>query len=249
MHVQVLRPTAVVELHLRPGRGQADVSGCHGVRRTVERQLGRVAVQVQLPQVRQPEHIAQAAHAVDPGADVHHVRRRRQVQDARPHGEKLPPVVNAAHARQRCLNLAWWSSYHCPPRGRLMPHPHRKNLLTSVQMAHFVAHGSFRMDAVVPDEMNAAGDRRTEGRHSRRSVRHPAVGGVHRQRVRPAAGAAARGGRRHPQPRRAGADRRPPRSAHPQGRTRARRRTCTVTRSSTSARTRSTYNSCTTRRT
>jgi hypothetical protein len=35
-----------------------------------------------------------------------------------------------------------------------MTHPHYKNLLTSVQMAHFVAHGSLRMDAVVPDEMN-----------------------------------------------------------------------------------------------
>ena len=35
-----------------------------------------------------------------------------------------------------------------------MPQPHHKNLLTSVQMAHFVAHGSLRMDAVVPDEMN-----------------------------------------------------------------------------------------------
>jgi hypothetical protein len=35
-----------------------------------------------------------------------------------------------------------------------MTQPHRKNLLTSVQMAHFVAHGSLRMDAVVPDEMN-----------------------------------------------------------------------------------------------
>jgi hypothetical protein len=35
-----------------------------------------------------------------------------------------------------------------------MPQPHQKNLLTSVQMAHFVANGSLRMDAVVPDEMN-----------------------------------------------------------------------------------------------
>jgi hypothetical protein len=35
-----------------------------------------------------------------------------------------------------------------------MTHPHDKNLLTSVQMAHFVANGSLRMDAVVPDEMN-----------------------------------------------------------------------------------------------
>ncbi|MEV8374368.1 phytanoyl-CoA dioxygenase family protein [Kribbella sp. NPDC056861] len=35
-----------------------------------------------------------------------------------------------------------------------MPHPHRKNLLSSVQMASFVATGAFRMDAVVPDEMN-----------------------------------------------------------------------------------------------
>jgi Phytanoyl-CoA dioxygenase (PhyH) len=33
--------------------------------------------------------------------------------------------------------------------------PVRKHLLTSVQMARFVAHGLVRMDAVVPDEMNA----------------------------------------------------------------------------------------------
>jgi Phytanoyl-CoA dioxygenase (PhyH) len=32
---------------------------------------------------------------------------------------------------------------------------HRKHLLTSVQMARFVAHGSHRIDAVVPAEMNA----------------------------------------------------------------------------------------------
>lgn len=30
----------------------------------------------------------------------------------------------------------------------------RKNLMTSVEMAHFVSHGSFRLDAVVPDRMN-----------------------------------------------------------------------------------------------
>ncbi|MGI5127233.1 phytanoyl-CoA dioxygenase family protein [Pseudonocardia sp. CA-107938] len=35
-----------------------------------------------------------------------------------------------------------------------MPRPHRENLLTSVQMAHFVATGALRMDAVVPEEMN-----------------------------------------------------------------------------------------------
>lgn len=34
-------------------------------------------------------------------------------------------------------------------------YPKRSDLLTSVQLAHFVAHGSLRMDAVVPDEMNA----------------------------------------------------------------------------------------------
>jgi hypothetical protein len=36
-----------------------------------------------------------------------------------------------------------------------MSRPHRKHLLSSVQMARFVAHGSLRMDAVVPAEMNA----------------------------------------------------------------------------------------------
>ena len=36
-----------------------------------------------------------------------------------------------------------------------MPRPHAKHLLSSVQMAHFVAHGSLRLDAVVPAEMNA----------------------------------------------------------------------------------------------
>jgi hypothetical protein len=35
-----------------------------------------------------------------------------------------------------------------------MPHPHRKDLLTTVQMAQFVATGSFRMDAVVPEDLN-----------------------------------------------------------------------------------------------
>ncbi len=33
--------------------------------------------------------------------------------------------------------------------------PSRQDLLTSVQVAHFVAHGSLRLDAVVPDELNA----------------------------------------------------------------------------------------------
>ncbi|ADD42635.1 phytanoyl-CoA dioxygenase family protein [Stackebrandtia nassauensis] len=36
-----------------------------------------------------------------------------------------------------------------------MTHPARERLLTSVQLAHFVSHGSLRMDAVVPDELNA----------------------------------------------------------------------------------------------
>jgi hypothetical protein len=33
-------------------------------------------------------------------------------------------------------------------------HPAREDLLTSVQVAHFVAHGSLRLDAVVPEELN-----------------------------------------------------------------------------------------------
>jgi len=33
-------------------------------------------------------------------------------------------------------------------------HPHREHLLTSAQIAHFVAYGSLRMDAVVPPELN-----------------------------------------------------------------------------------------------
>lgn len=33
--------------------------------------------------------------------------------------------------------------------------PKREDLLTSVEMAHFVAYGAFRIDAIVPDEMNA----------------------------------------------------------------------------------------------
>jgi hypothetical protein len=33
--------------------------------------------------------------------------------------------------------------------------PKREDLLTSVEMAHFVAHGALRIDAIVPDEMNA----------------------------------------------------------------------------------------------
>jgi Phytanoyl-CoA dioxygenase (PhyH) len=33
-------------------------------------------------------------------------------------------------------------------------HPAREHLLTSVQLAHFVSHGSLRMDAIVPDDLN-----------------------------------------------------------------------------------------------
>ncbi|GAB3415745.1 phytanoyl-CoA dioxygenase family protein [Flindersiella endophytica] len=33
--------------------------------------------------------------------------------------------------------------------------PKREDLLTSVEMAHFVSHGALRIDAIVPDEMNA----------------------------------------------------------------------------------------------
>ncbi|MBM7788142.1 phytanoyl-CoA dioxygenase family protein [Tenggerimyces flavus] len=33
-------------------------------------------------------------------------------------------------------------------------HPARDHLLTSVQLAHFVSHGSVRMDAIVPDDLN-----------------------------------------------------------------------------------------------
>ena len=40
-------------------------------------------------------------------------------------------------------------------------------------MARFVAHGLVRMDAVVPDEMNAAGDRRLRGRHPGRARTAP----------------------------------------------------------------------------
>lgn len=37
------------------------------------------------------------------------------------------------------------------------PPAERRHLLSSVQMAHFVANGSIRLDGVVPDEMNAEG--------------------------------------------------------------------------------------------
>ena len=109
-----------------------------------------------------------------------------------------------------------------------MARAHHKHLLTSVQMAHFVAHGSLRMDAVVPGELNAEAvevlqrgipaapygtplaEAFAEGSFAHRLVGLPA-GGVRGDDLR--------------------------------------RRTCTVTRSSTSARTRSTCSSCTTRRT
>ena len=116
-----------------------------------------------------------------------------------------------------------------------MPHPHRKNLLTSVQMAHFVATGAFRMDAVVPDEMNQQALDVLAGRHPRRPVRHAAVGGVHRQRVRPSGWCSCP---RSPARSTAWSARSRPSTTTPctsARRTRARRRTCTVTRSSTSA--------------
>jgi hypothetical protein len=80
---------------------------------------------------------------------------------------------------------------------------HRKHLLTSVQMARFVAHGSHRMDAVVPAEMNAEAidvlrggiaaapygtplpDAFEEGSFAQRLVRLPEVAGAIRSLVGP----------------------------------------------------------------
>ncbi len=94
---------------------------------------------------------------------------------------------------------------------------HRKHLLTSVQMARFVAHGSLRIDAVVPAEMNAeaidvlqAGipavpygtplsEAFEEGSFAQRLVQLPEVAGAIHSLVGP------------------GSDRRPPRGAHPEG--------------------------------
>lgn len=82
--------------------------------------------------------------------------------------------------------------------------PAREHLLTSVQMAHFVAHGALRMDAVVPDEMNAEGretlaagvpgsphgtsveDAYPEGSFPRRLIELPQVAGAIHSLVGPA---------------------------------------------------------------
>lgn len=84
------------------------------------------------------------------------------------------------------------------------PEPAREDLLTSVQLAHFVAHGALRMDAVVPDSMNAeaievlqAGIPHAthgtplpkafpEGSFARRLVELPAVAGAIHSLVGPA---------------------------------------------------------------
>ena len=57
-------PVAVADR--RAGRYEADPAGADGVRGAVDGQLGFVAVEVQLPQVRQPEHVRAAATPCTP---------------------------------------------------------------------------------------------------------------------------------------------------------------------------------------
>ncbi|WP_405884838.1 phytanoyl-CoA dioxygenase family protein [Streptomyces sp. NBC_01136] len=84
-----------------------------------------------------------------------------------------------------------------------LEHTTGATLLSSVRMAHFVAHGSLRLDAVVPPEMNAEGtevlragmpdvpygstvpDAYPEGSFVRRLIEVPAVAGALRSLVGP----------------------------------------------------------------
>ena len=91
----------------------------------------------------------------------------------------------------------------------------RKHLLTSVEMAHFVSHGSVVLSAVVPDSLNERAIEVLDAGLPGHPYGTPLdtafpVGTFVRELLR-----AARGRRRDPEPGRSRADRRPPRRPHP----------------------------------
>jgi hypothetical protein len=64
VHAEVLRPAPVVDVRLGVGRDEGDVAGAYGVDRLPEGQRDLVMVEVQLPQVGQPEDVVRGGDAV-----------------------------------------------------------------------------------------------------------------------------------------------------------------------------------------
>ena len=83
----------------------------------------------------------------------------------------------------------------------------RKHRLTSVEMAHFVSHGSIALSAVVPGQPQRAGHRGAGRGPPRPPVRHPPRHRLPGRHLRPRAARPAGGRRRHAEPGRSRPDR------------------------------------------
>lgn len=70
----MLGPPAVAVLHQCTGRRQAHVPRADRVHDTVDGEFACVPVQVQLPQIRQPEYVAKASGSVHADAHARHTR-------------------------------------------------------------------------------------------------------------------------------------------------------------------------------
>jgi hypothetical protein len=84
---------------------ETDVAGPDRVELTVDVEVGRVAVEMQLPQVRQAEHVGPARRTVHTDAEAHHPRRLVEPHGHGPsgtgpvtvgHGENLPAAPTRA---------------------------------------------------------------------------------------------------------------------------------------------------------
>jgi hypothetical protein len=90
--VQVLGPAPVAEAAGRRGGHQADPARADGVVGAVHGEVGRVPVQMQLPQIGQPEDLGVPRRAVHPDADARHHGRLVEAEPGLQHGENLPAV-------------------------------------------------------------------------------------------------------------------------------------------------------------
>jgi hypothetical protein len=83
------------------GRGEAHPARTDDIRNAEDHEVGVVSVQVQLPQVRQPEDVGVSRRTVYSDADVGHGRWLVEMNLDPFHGEKLPVVVNRTHPPHR----------------------------------------------------------------------------------------------------------------------------------------------------
>ncbi len=84
--VEVFGSAPVAVADFGPGRYEADPAGADRVLDTVDRQVGLVAVQMELPQVRQREHVHVAGRPMHADADGGELRRLVEIGDGRVHG-------------------------------------------------------------------------------------------------------------------------------------------------------------------